>query len=98
MNEQCRRRELQLLLAQMFGSLIFTEHTVCKLLEFREHRHETYVSQLRREGKLHQIKRSVYCVPSSWGRSLLASESPNEKSECKPRATIVVVVRSMMFC
>jgi hypothetical protein len=45
----------------MFGALIFTKHTVCKLLEFREHRHETYVAQLRREGKLHQIKRTI-CV------------------------------------
>jgi len=32
------------------------------------------------------------------GDETLASEAPKEKSECEPRATIMVVVRSMTFC
>src|SRR4029079_12592872 len=39
MHEQCRRCELQLLLAQMFGPLILAKQAVGKLLELRKQRH-----------------------------------------------------------
>jgi len=46
-HEQCRRCELQLLLAQMFGALILAEHAVGKLFELGKPNHWVTFSYVR---------------------------------------------------